>query len=402
MLRSVASRVKAYAKHGKLAAAHADDGTWATHAGDGHGQYHAGFVQRRRTVSRCRRRPCAHAIQAAEEGADLLDLGAESTRPGSRAGGADAAVSAEEEQARLLPVLEGILKARPHAVVSVDTYKAATARAALAAGAEIVNDVSGFAWDAGMAGVCAEFGAGVVLMHTRGRPEEWRAQPQLAPDALLATVREGLAASLAAARARGDFAEAIVLDPGYGFGKRFEENYALLARQAELLALGRPLLAGVSRKSFLGRTLAKLVWRQRAPIDRARDREPGGDGGGDSAWSVDCARSCGAAGGGGGADCGYNSSKAVNKGTRGRENELELRLSHCRQFLSKARVVEIVIWDGVPQARGGNAQSAATGRVKWGIGLLYRVPVFFCSFFCSISRISFFSMDWSLPGDFCF
>ncbi len=124
----------------------------------------------------------AHALQLLDEGADMLDLGAESTRPGSRAGGAAGsvwapAVSAAEEQARLLPVLEGILRARPSAIISVDTYKAATARAALQAGAEIVNDVSGFVWDAEMAAVCAEArnGAGgnpgVVLMHTRGRPE---------------------------------------------------------------------------------------------------------------------------------------------------------------------------------------------------------------------------------------
>ena len=137
----------------------------------------------------------AHGLKLIDEGADILDLGAESTRPGSRAGGPGAAVSADEEQARLLPVLKGILRARPDAVVSVDTYKAETARAALAAGAEIVNDVSGFTWDPAIAEVCAEFGAGVVLTHTRGRPEEWRAQPQLEPDALLATVREGLAAS---------------------------------------------------------------------------------------------------------------------------------------------------------------------------------------------------------------
>jgi dihydropteroate synthase len=210
-----------------------------------------------------------------DEGADLLDLGAESTRPGSRAGNpfnaADSAqapaVSAEEEQARLLPVLEGILSARPEAIISVDTYKAATARAAIAAGAEIVNDVSGFGWDREMAAVCAGAQCGVVLMHTRGRPEEWRAQPQLAPDALLASVREGLAASMAAATAAGIRPESIVLDPGYGFGKRFDENYALLAGQAELLSLGRPLLAGLSRKSFLGRTLAPLYGGQDAPVE---------------------------------------------------------------------------------------------------------------------------------------
>jgi dihydropteroate synthase len=210
----------------------------------------------------------AHGLRLLDEGADILDLGAESTRPGSSAVSAfGPAVSAEEEQARLLPVLEGILRARPDAIVSVDTYKAATARAALKAGAEIVNDVSGFAWDAEMAAVCAEAGCGVVLMHTRGRPEEWQAQPPLGPDALLTTVQAGLTASLEKAAAAGIPLEAIVLDPGYGFGKRFEENYFLLARQAELLALGRPLLAGVSRKSFLGRTLAPLHGGSDAPVE---------------------------------------------------------------------------------------------------------------------------------------
>src|SRR5208337_3755007 len=171
----------------------------------------------------------AHSLRLIDEGADLLDLGAESTRPGSRAGGVGGSaeaptVSAEEEQARLLPVLAGILSARPDAIISVDTYKATTARAALEAGAEIVNDVSGLAWDAAMALVCAEFGAGVVLMHTRGSPEEWRTQPRLAPDALLSLVRDGLASSMAAATKVGIPSEAIVLDPGYGFGKRFDEN----------------------------------------------------------------------------------------------------------------------------------------------------------------------------------
>ena len=233
-----------------------------------------------------------HGLRLLDEGADILDLGAESTRPGSRAGSsADSAfgaalhpndedlslgtpvVSADEEQARLLPALEGILRARPDAIFSVDTYKAATARAALKAGAEIVNDVSGFKWDAEMARACAEAGCGaegnpgVVLMHTRGRPEEWGAQPQLGPDELLAAVRTGLRASMETAVAAGIPLECMVLDPGYGFGKRFEENYTLLARQAELLALGRPLLAGVSRKSFLGRTLAPLHGGNNAPVE---------------------------------------------------------------------------------------------------------------------------------------
>ena len=192
-----------------------------------------------------------HALQVLDEGADLLDLGAESTRPGSCAGGVAPTVSADEEQARLLPVLEGVLRARPGVIVSVDTYKASTARAALKAGAEIVNDVSGLTWDTEMAAACAEAGAGVVLMHTRGTPETWSAQAQLEADAVLDMVRSGLAGSLALASAAGIPAEAIVLDPGYGFGKRFGENFSLLARQAELLDLGHPLLAGVSRKSFL-------------------------------------------------------------------------------------------------------------------------------------------------------
>jgi dihydropteroate synthase len=207
----------------------------------------------------------AQGLKLIEEGADILDLGAESTRPGSQAAGPDAAVSADEEQTRLLPVLKGILRARPDAVVSVDTYKAETARAALAAGAEIVNDVSGFTWDPAIAEACAEFGAGVVLTHTRGRPEEWRAQPRLEPDVLLSTVRDGLSTSLAAAERAGFSTDSIVLDPGYGFGKRFGENYALLARQVELLELGRPLLAGLSRKSFLGHTLAPLFGGESAP-----------------------------------------------------------------------------------------------------------------------------------------
>jgi dihydropteroate synthase len=212
----------------------------------------------------------AHALELLGEGADLLDLGAESTRPGSRAGGeanspSAPAVSADQEQARLLPVLEGILNAHPGAIISVDTYKSATARAALAAGAEIINDVSGFLWDPRLPEVCAGFGAGVVLMHTRGRPEEWSAQKPLSPQALLKAVRDGLAASQAAAAHAGIPPEAIVLDPGYGFGKRFDENYALLARQRELLSLGRPLVAGLSRKSFLGHTLAPIFNGRDAP-----------------------------------------------------------------------------------------------------------------------------------------
>ena len=208
----------------------------------------------------------AHALQLLEEGADLLDLGAESTRPASSAGSPSPAVSAAEEQGRLLPVLEGILKTRPNAVVSVDTYKAATARFALAEGAEIINDVSGFTWDPELPAVCAASRCGVILMHTRGRPDEWRAQSQLDPDTLIETVRSGLAASLTTAAHAGIPPECVVVDPGYGFGKRLDENFSLLARQQELLTLGRPLLAGLSRKSFLGHALAPLYNGEPAPV----------------------------------------------------------------------------------------------------------------------------------------
>ena len=213
----------------------------------------------------------AHALALLDQGADILDLGAESTHPGVVVGHpADpdqVTVSAAQEQDRLLPVLEAILKARPQTIISVDTYKAETARAALAAGAELINDVSGFTWDSALAQVCAKAACGVVLMHTRGRPTEWKTQSALEPEALLASVHAGLQASLTKAAVAEITAESIVLDPGYGFGKRGDENFVLLARQAELLTLGHPLLAGLSRKSFLGRTLAPLHGGKVAPVD---------------------------------------------------------------------------------------------------------------------------------------
>jgi dihydropteroate synthase len=209
----------------------------------------------------------AHALRCLDEGADLVDLGAESTRPGSRAGGDVPAVSADEERARLLPVVEGIVKARPDAVISVDTYKAATARTAIAAGAEIINDVSGFTWDQDLPAVCAAGKAAVVLTHARGKPDEWRTQQQLAPDAVLAMVRDGLEYSLSLAARAGIPPHAVALDPGYGFGKRFGENFSLLKHQAELLSLGRPLMAGISRKSFLGHRLASLYGGMSAPVE---------------------------------------------------------------------------------------------------------------------------------------
>jgi dihydropteroate synthase len=192
------------------------------------------------------------AVEAHDGGADIIDLGAESTRPASHP------LTTDEEQSRLLPVLEALLRERPEAVVSVDTYHAATARACARAGAEIVNDVSGLTWDQAMASAIASTGCGLVLMHTRGRPEEWAAQQRLAPSEVLPTVFAGLMQQLALAEAAGIPDEKIIADPGFGFGKRGAENWALLAGLARLHELGCPLLAGISRKSFLGEAVSPL------------------------------------------------------------------------------------------------------------------------------------------------
>jgi dihydropteroate synthase len=212
----------------------------------------------------------ANAEQAAEyslglleQGADILDIGGESTRPGDRP-----AIGTQEEQERILPVMEAILRERPDVILSVDTYKAPTAHAAVKAGAEIVNDVSGFLWDDAMVGTCAALGCGVVLMHTRGRMSEWKSQPALAPDAVMPLVMEGLQERLTAAKAAGVSVERITLDPGFGFGKRGDENYVLLARLNALHKLGQPLVAGPSRKSFLGKTLEKIHGETRRAAER--------------------------------------------------------------------------------------------------------------------------------------
>jgi len=211
-----------------------------------------------------------HAQRLLDEGADILDIGGESTRPGARvelgtpaqavvkkgpAASLKSAVTAEEELKRVLPVIAELKKKFPAAVLSVDTYKATVARAAVGAGAAIVNDVSGFRWDPQMAKTVAELKCGAVLMHMRGRPEEWRTLPP--PGDIVLLVKRELKDWAEKAVLAGVRRERIVLDPGFGFGKSFDENYPLLGRFSELQAAGFPLLAGTSRKSFIGRTLAK-------------------------------------------------------------------------------------------------------------------------------------------------
>ncbi len=212
-----------------------------------------------------------HGLKLLEEGADILDVGGESTRPGANVIGSSQAnqnevapnqdahrkepVSAEEELRRVMPVIEGVKKIRPEAIISIDTYRASVARSAIAAGAEIVNDVSGLRWDADMTKTAAGLNCGVILMHMRGRPDEWRTLPP--PGDVVLLVRRELKQWAEAAVLAGVRREKIVLDPGLGFGKNFEQNYPLLGRFQELQALGFPLLVGASNKSFVGRMLAK-------------------------------------------------------------------------------------------------------------------------------------------------
>ncbi len=198
-----------------------------------------------------------------DEGADIVDIGGESTRPGKRE-----PVGALQEIDRILPVLEGVLRHRPQSILSVDTYKAATAAAVLHAGAEIINDVSGFLWDKAMAQVCVAASCGVILMHTRGRPEEWQSLPALEPGEIVPLVKQELEQRLREALQAGVERERIVVDPGFGFGKVLNQNYFLLAGLEEFTQLGVPLLAGVSRKAFLARTLSPLYKGLDPPADR--------------------------------------------------------------------------------------------------------------------------------------
>ena len=197
-----------------------------------------------------------HGLALLDEGADILDIGGESTRPGTPTATPESyaalslpPVSPETELARVLPVIEAIKRLRPSAILSIDTYKAAVARRAVLAGAEIVNDVSGFLWDADMSRTIRELSCGAILMHTRGLPHQWRGLPP-APD-IVALVHQELYARIASALAGGIHRASLVIDPGFGFGKNRDENFSLLAHFAQFQTLGFPLLAALSRKGFL-------------------------------------------------------------------------------------------------------------------------------------------------------
>jgi dihydropteroate synthase len=204
-------------------------------------------------------RAVEHGLALAREGADLLDVGGESTRPGAEP------VDAAEESRRVLPVIAG-LRARlaevagpggEGALISVDTRKAAVARQALAAGAAVVNDVSAATHDPAMADVIRESGAGLVLMHMQGEPRTMQADPRYGD--VVREVRDYLAGRLAALAAAGVRPEQVAIDPGIGFGKTLEHNLRLLAGLSALRALGRPVVVGLSRKSWLGRLTGREV-----------------------------------------------------------------------------------------------------------------------------------------------
>ncbi len=211
----------------------------------------------------------AHARLLAEEGAHILDVGGESTRPGAQP------VSLEEELRRVLPVVDGVaaamqsMPARPQ--ISIDTSKAAVARAALAAGASLVNDVSAFRADPEMAAVVAESGADCCLMHMRGEPRTMQDDPRY--EDVVDDVRAFLEERLAFAVGAGVERERIMLDPGIGFGKTERHNLELLRRLDELTSLGAPIVIGTSRKGFLGHVMARATGRTE-PVDVA-DRLPG-------------------------------------------------------------------------------------------------------------------------------
>jgi dihydropteroate synthase len=190
-----------------------------------------------------------HGRELAAEGADILDIGGESTRPGADP------VDADEEMRRVLPVVEALSGTGP--VVSIDTTKAAVARAAVDAGARIVNDISAFRFEPELAGLVADAGVDCCLMHMLGEPRTMQTDPRY--DDVVSDVKAFLEQRLAFAVAEGVPEQRVWLDPGIGFGKTVEHNLELLRRLEEIVAIGRPVAIGTSRKSFLGKITGREV-----------------------------------------------------------------------------------------------------------------------------------------------
>ncbi len=191
-------------------------------------------------------RAIERALKLAAEGADIVDIGGESSRPGSHP------ITAREEKKRVLPVIE-VLREKKDVLISVDTTKASVAEAALDAGADIINDISAGRFDPEIIRLAAERGAGLVLMHMKGTPRTMQNAPSY--EDVVAEVRDFLAERIEAAEAGGVRRDSLIIDPGIGFGKNLEHNLALLRSLDEFAALGRPILVGISRKSFIGKIL---------------------------------------------------------------------------------------------------------------------------------------------------
>ncbi len=186
-----------------------------------------------------------HAIKLIDEGADIIDVGGESTRPGADF------IDADEEIKRVIPVIEGILKANPEAVISIDTTKSEVAREAMKSGVKIINDISGLTFDEKIAEVASEFSSTLILMHTKGDPKTMQKDPYY--DDVVSEIYDYLLNQIEVANSYG--VQNIIVDPGIGFGKRVNDNYEILNRLTEFKTLGKNILVGLSRKSFLSKSI---------------------------------------------------------------------------------------------------------------------------------------------------
>ena len=193
-------------------------------------------------------RAVAHGLELARKGADWIDVGGESTRPGSKP------ISAAEELRRVLPVVRGLHRKRPALVISIDTTKAEVAEAAVRAGATIINDVSGLRFDPRIAEVARRYRTGLILMHLRGRPESMQRGPFAR--SVWRSLRDGLARSVGRALASGLKRSQLILDPGLGFGKSRRQNFEILAHLERLQSFRLPIMVGTSRKSFVQAVVA--------------------------------------------------------------------------------------------------------------------------------------------------
>jgi len=187
-----------------------------------------------------------HALKMVEEGANIIDIGGESTRPGAEA------VQLEEELSRIIPIIEAI-RLKSDCLISIDTYKSKVATAALAAGADMVNDISGLTFDHNMASLIAERNAPVIIMHIKGKPGDMQKNPNY--DNLIKEIKAFFEVQIAIAKKAGIDSGNIILDPGIGFGKRLEDNFEIIRELGQISTMGYPVLLGPSRKSFIGFTL---------------------------------------------------------------------------------------------------------------------------------------------------